>query len=242
MGGSPTPATTAQYTAMNPAITGQINGMLPGMTSQTQAFGQQAAQAGQQMQGNVPQLNTNFQGFNPTPGLDALSQASVSQGIGMNNAGVQGRNAQIQSQFGGNPGAGSILQMQNQNAGALANNNLPFQAMQQQQARQAQTYQLNNQAQIQGNDALSQQGNMKNNALLQGLQMSQAGIGANQNLMSILGQLGQQTGTNISTAIPNGQPFMPSWNSSGGSNGVVNPYAGSYSTGNPLLPKINIPS
>lgn len=230
----PSPSTTAQYSATNPVISGQINNTIPGLAGATQQFGQQADQVGRQISQNTPSLNTNFQGFSPTPGLDALSQATVSQGIGMNNAGVAGRDANIASRFGGNPGAAGILQMQNQSNGALANNNLPFQALQSQQARQAQTYQLNNQAQIQGNDALSQQSNLKNNALLQGLQMSQAGIGSNQNLLSILGQLGLQTGTNISQAVPNGQSFSPSWNpQTGGNTGIAFPKG--QAQGNPLF-------
>jgi hypothetical protein len=189
----------------------------------------------QQLQSRAPQLgtnfgqfnanlNTNFQGPQFSQTLDPTSQNILAQELGNRQAQLQRQQQGIQQQFGGrNNQLAQILQSQAGAQSQLANNPLAFQALQQQGGREAQNYQLGQQAQQLGNQALlSQQGfnaglqGQGNQALAQqfGLNaqnfQNQAGaLGAanafQSNLLNQLAQLAQLRGiqSNISAENQN---------------------------------------
>lgn len=204
---SSAPVATSSHLQIDPAVKAQMDQQLGGLSQSTQNFANNANQAAGQMQTNynqyAPKLNTNFAGPNFSPNLDATSQSQVSQGLGNIAAKQAGANAQVANQFRGAPGASGILQAQNGMQGALAGNQLPFQAMQGQQARQAQNFELGQNAQNLSNSSLMQQGaagaagqSQTNSAIGNQLQMQNAGLGAQQNLMSTLGGYAGLTGIN----------------------------------------------
>ena len=162
-------------------------------------------------------LNTEFQGFQGSQGLDTTSKNLISSELGNRQAAQQRQQQNIMQQFAGrNPGLARVLQAQNAAQGQLANNPLAFQAFQQQGGREMQAYGLNQQAQLNTNQARLAQQEQANQALGMGnqaqLQQQQGNLGAlqqafgqrqgllgnQQSLMQALGQLAQGYGTNIS--------------------------------------------
>lgn len=211
-GGNNVPVPTSSYLSIDPAVRGQMDSVLGNLSQQSGQFGQNANNAAAHYQTNynqyVPQLNTNFAQPNFSPNLDATSQNLVSQGLANIQAKTNAVQSQTGQQFQGQPGASNILQAQQGMQGALAGNQLPFQAMQQQQARQAQQFELGQNAQNLSNAALMQQGaagaagqSQTNAAGAQQLQMQNAGLAANQNLLSTLGGYAGLTG--VSNSVPN---------------------------------------
>lgn len=181
----------------------------------------------------TPQLNTNFAPTNFPTTLDAFSKNLVSQGQGQLASQTAAQQANIANNFRGNPGAAQVLQSQAGMQGNLAQNPLMFQAAQQQQAREAQNYELNQRAQGLSNEALLQQGQANQNglgldnaALSQLLQIKNAGLDSQQNLLSVLGSLGALTGTATTNSSSVQSPFFGNYGS-GAYMGQVTPSGGS---------------
>lgn len=205
------PVPTSTYLSIDPQIKSQLMSQLGTVSQGTNQFAQNATQAAGQYQPNfsqyVPQLQTQFQQPNFSQNLDTTSQNLVSQGLGNIASKQAGANAQVAQQFHGQPGAAGVLQSQNAMQGALAGNQLPFQAMQGQQAREAQQFELGQNAQNLSNSAALQQGaagaagqSQSNAGLTQQLQLQNAGLASQQNVLATLGGLAGLTG--VSNSVP----------------------------------------
>lgn len=217
MSGNNGPVDTQSSFKVSPELMNKINAGVfgdGGLEGLTNAFRSQADTAANSMKTDfnqyVPTLNTDFQKFNPTIGLDQQSQALVAQGQGKLASQNEARNAAIAQQFRGNPGLLGVMRNQNNAQNMLAGNDLGFQAAQQQQARQAQVYQFNQQAQGLSNDSLLNQaaaraaGQSQTNAALNSqLNMRNTGLTAQQNLMNTLGEYAKLTGKQITERTPN---------------------------------------
>jgi hypothetical protein len=151
-------------------------------------------------------LNNDFQKPDFSTNLDATSQNLVAAGQGRIAAQRGAQNANIANSFGSkNPALAAILQQQGNNQSQLAGNSLNFQAMAGQQQRQAQNYQLGQQAQAMGNQSIiAQQGfnnqsaQQGNQALGQQSQLAGARVGNNQNMLAALGAYANLLGNRTS--------------------------------------------
>lgn len=166
-----------------------------GVSSLTGALQRQAAQQGpQQLYTNInlPQGGINL---NAPTGLDALGRGAVAQGTQalQQQAGAQQR--ALAAQFAGQPGIAQALARQAASQTRLQTNPLAFQAAQDSFNRQMQ----GQQQQLQGaqllNAALTGQQQLQQANRAEQLGYGQAGLAAQQGLLSALSQLGQQLGT-----------------------------------------------
>jgi hypothetical protein len=143
-----------------PLLSRKVNQEAGNATGLTQAFQQQAATGAANIKTDfssaVPQLNQNYQQFNPSiqtdfrakPGLDQFSQGLLSQAQQGMNTQLAANQNNIAQQFGANNPAAKVLQQQAAFRTGADMNPLRFQVATQQVGRQQQEQQLGNQASL----------------------------------------------------------------------------------------------
>lgn len=183
---------------LTPEQQAQLNQAIAGLFSQSQQFQQAIGGLPGQVQRDLP-LQTQFAGPQFAEALDPRAQRLVSQGTQSLAQQAGARQAQASQRFQGQPGVANVLGQQAALQASLQANPLLFQAAQEQRAREAQEFSLQQQAQQLSNAALLGQAQFQNQAL--GQQAGLLGLPqqSQSNLLAQLAQVLQATGQRQTT-------------------------------------------